>query len=205
MPAFHPRLDFGPRLRDNSTAKLPQVALQPVLAAPVQDYGFCLVKIEPKAKARLPLDQLKCLLAAIRSYQQGRPLTGEEAVAAEAFNSAVAVECQERRLIAARQELGPDATIEQLALHCNLGRAPSNWSIPTLPLQRLGAAKNKERQVMTKPLQHVSRRCAGFPLSAILMLTVRRTLDGRPRQVLHLRATAVLNPVNQSCSMGGTR
>ena len=74
-----------------------------------------------------------------------------------------------------------------------------------LPLQRLGAAENKERQVMTKPLQHVSRRCAGFPLSAILMLTVRRTLDGRPRQVLHLRATAVLNPVNQSCSMGGTR
>src|ERR1035441_350516 len=35
--------------------------------------------------------------------------------------------------------------------------------------QRLGAAENKERQVMTKPLQHVSRRCAGFPLSAILV------------------------------------
>jgi hypothetical protein len=29
------------------------------------------------------------------------------------------------------------------------------------------------------------------------MLVVRRTLDGRPRQVLHLRATAVLNPVGE--------
>ena len=50
--------------------------------------------IHRAAYKHLPLDQLKCLLAAIRSYQQGRPLTGEEAVAAEAFNSAVAVECQ---------------------------------------------------------------------------------------------------------------
>src|ERR1039458_1944739 len=31
------------------------------------------------------------------------------------------------------------------------------------------AAGNKEWQVMTKPLQHVSRRCAGSPLSAILV------------------------------------
>ena len=29
---------------------------------------------------------------------------------------------EERRLIAARQELGPDATIEQLALHCHIQR-----------------------------------------------------------------------------------
>jgi len=29
---------------------------------------------------------------------------------------------EERRLIAARQELGPDATVEQLALHCHIQR-----------------------------------------------------------------------------------
>jgi hypothetical protein len=29
------------------------------------------------------------------------------------------------------------------------------------------------------------------------MLVVRRTLDGCPRRVLHLRATAVLNPVGE--------
>lgn len=50
--------------------------------------------IHRAAYKHLPLDQLKCLLAAITSYQQGRGLTSEEAAAAEAFNSAVAVECQ---------------------------------------------------------------------------------------------------------------
>lgn len=42
----------------------------------------------------LSFDQKKCLLAAITSYQQGRPLTCEEAAVVSAFDTATQEECR---------------------------------------------------------------------------------------------------------------
>jgi hypothetical protein len=42
----------------------------------------------------LSLDQKKCLLTAITSYRQGRPLTSEEAAVVGAFDIATKEECR---------------------------------------------------------------------------------------------------------------
>src|ERR1035441_5369422 len=64
-------------------------------------------------------------------------------------------------------------------------------------LQRLGAAENKEQQVMTKPLKQVSRRIVWFLLCAILVGWFAH--DGRAQ-------TAVFPPPSpdaSSCSATG--
>ena len=45
--------------------------------------------IDKAAFTHLSHDQKKCLLAAIKSYQQGRPWTSEEAAVVNAFNTAM--------------------------------------------------------------------------------------------------------------------
>jgi len=46
------------------------------------------------AFTHLSYDQKKCLLAAITSHQQGRPLTSEEAAVVSAFDTAMKAECE---------------------------------------------------------------------------------------------------------------
>jgi len=50
--------------------------------------------ISSRAFKHLSFDQLKCLQASITSYQQGRPLTSEEAAAVLAFDTAAQEECR---------------------------------------------------------------------------------------------------------------
>ena len=50
--------------------------------------------IQRQALRHLITDQLRCLIELKKAPPRGRQLTSEEAAAAEAFNSAVAAECQ---------------------------------------------------------------------------------------------------------------
>ena len=50
--------------------------------------------IQRQALRHLTTDQLRCLIELKKAPPRGRQLTSEEAAAAEAFNSAVAAECQ---------------------------------------------------------------------------------------------------------------
>jgi hypothetical protein len=50
--------------------------------------------IKQQALQHLTTDQLRCLIELKKAPPRGRQLTSEEAAAAEAFNSAVAAECQ---------------------------------------------------------------------------------------------------------------
>jgi hypothetical protein len=57
--------------------------------------------IQKASFKHLSLDQKKCLQAAIRSYQQGRPLTGEEAAVVTAFDAATEQACRKAGITAA--------------------------------------------------------------------------------------------------------
>jgi hypothetical protein len=50
--------------------------------------------IQQASFKHLSLDQKKCLRAAITSYQQGHPLTGEEVAVVNAFDTATEQECR---------------------------------------------------------------------------------------------------------------
>lgn len=51
QPALHPGFYFGPCLRENPITELSKVTIEGMLAAPIQDYRFCLAIVETAAEA----------------------------------------------------------------------------------------------------------------------------------------------------------
>jgi hypothetical protein len=66
--------------------------------------------ISSRAFKHLTYDQLKCLQASITSYQQGRPLTSEEAAAGNAFNTATEEESRKTQITVAEYPAARIAT-----------------------------------------------------------------------------------------------
>jgi hypothetical protein len=69
--------------------------------------------IHKAAFKHLSLDQKKCLLAAIISYQQGRQLTSEEAALLSAFDIAMKAECEKAGI-----------TVAEYRRHCGQATQP---------------------------------------------------------------------------------